>query len=196
MAKRDYKCINKCIFMEDKDMKEKMGIEFSDIAYRYNFKVCAKCGALYPGSVKKIKAYYEMLQIPKEFDEALELLYLSKYESAVREAIVVLENKIQKISGLNNLNGIKLITEAFKYSYDQSSDTVTFPPKIQVNPLSNITERNEHEGLQLMIMGFFKGIRNIYMHKNVRTTIMISLNLLPQISLYYYLIQSDDPKYT
>ena len=196
MAKSDYKCINKCSFFEDKEIKEKIGIGFLDIAYQADFRVCPKCGALYPASIKKIKAYYQLLQIPKEFDKALDLLYISKYESAVREAIIVLENKIQRMAKLHNLNGIKLIGEAFKYNYDQNTDTITSAPKIQVNKLSNITERNEHDGLQFMLMGFFKGIRNIYMHKNVATTIMISLNLIPQISFYYYLIHSEGPKYT
>lgn len=196
MAKSDYKCINKCSFPEDKELKEKMGIEFLDVAHKFDFKVCTKCGALYPSSIKKIKAYYQLLQIPKEFDKALDLLYISKYESAIREAIIVLENKIQKISKLYNLNGAKLIGEAFKYSFDLNTDTITSPPKIQINSLSNITERNEHEGLQFMLMGFFKGLRNIYMHKSINTTIMISLNLISQISFYYYLIHSEGPKYS
>lgn len=196
MAKRDYKCINKCTFIEDKEIKEKLGIEFIDIANRFDFKVCARCGALYPASIKKIKAYYNMVQIPDVFNKALDLLYISQYESAVRESIIVLENEIQRISELHDLNRFKLISEAFKYSYDSKNDSISLEPKIKINSLSNITERNEHEGLQFMLMGFFKGIRNIYMHKNVSATITISLNLIPQIAFYYLLIHSEGPKYS
>ncbi|WP_434305389.1 TIGR02391 family protein [Clostridium botulinum] len=156
MGKRDYKCINKCTFTEDKKLKEKLGIEFVDLANRFDFKVCAKCGALYPASIKKITEYYNMLQIPDVFNKALDLLYISQYESAVREAIIVLENEIKKISGLQNLNGFKLISEAFKYSYDSKNDSISLEPKIKINSLSNITERNEHEGLQFMLMGFLR----------------------------------------
>ncbi|WP_084156527.1 TIGR02391 family protein [Clostridium akagii] len=196
MSKGDYKCKNNCTIIEDKKLKEKLGIEFIDLAYRFDFKVCVKCGALYPASIKKIKAYYNMLQLPATFNKALDLLYISQYESAVREAIIVLENEIQKMSGLRDFNGFKLISEAFKYSYDSKNARISLEPKIKINSLGNITERNEYEGLQFMLMGFFKGIRNIYMHKNVSTTIMISLNLIPQIAFYYYLIHSEGPKYT
>lgn len=188
MSKRDYKCINNCEWEEDNSLKEQFGLKFIDVASKFEFRVCAKCGALYPATIKKIKEYHEILQIPPKFEKSLKLLYMSQYESSVREAIIILEQQLQNLSGLENLNGNELISKAFSYQVDSNKNEITTYPKIKINNLSNITEQNEHEGIKLMLMGFFKSVRNIYMHKSVETQIMTSLNLITQISFYSSLI--------
>lgn len=188
MSKKDYKCINNCIWEEDNELKETIGLKFIDIASNFDFKVCAKCGALYPATIKKIKEYHDILQISPKFESALKLLYISQYESSIRQAIIILEQQLQNLSGLENLNGHELVSKAFTYKFDSNKNELITPPKIKINNLSNITERNEHDGIQLMLMGFFRGVRNIYMHKSVETQIMTSLNLITQISFYDNLI--------
>jgi hypothetical protein len=39
-----------------------------------------------------------------------------------------------------------------------------------------------------MLMGFFKGIRNIYMHKSVNTEIYYTLNIITQVSMFFTII--------
>ena len=110
-------------------------------------------------------------------------MYLSQYEAAIRKAVVILENEIKKFAQLPNLNGAELVGEAFKCQIDKEG-IIVIEPIIKINNLSNINEINEHEGLKLMLLGFFKGTRNLYMHNNVSTAIYITLNTLTQVSYF------------
>lgn len=118
---------------------------------------------------------------------SIDLIYLSQFEASIREALIILENKIQKLSGLYNLNGSKLIGEAFKLETDKNG-IVTLFPKIKINTLGDVTELNEHEGVKLMLMGFFKSIRNIYMHKSINAEIFYTLNIITQVSFFIRVI--------
>ncbi len=187
MVKKDYKCINKCKF-EDEEMKEKVGLDFTELAMKADFKFCPKCGSLYPATIKKIEAYFDIIQIQERLKKSIELLYSAHCESAIREAIIKLETKIQELANLYNLNGTKLIGEAFKYEIDKD-DNITVRPRIEINSLSDITEINEHDGVKLMLMGFFKGIRNIYMHKSINAEIYYTLNIITQVSMFLTIIE-------
>ena len=187
MVKEDYKCINKCKF-EDEEMKEKVGLDFTELAMKVDFKFCPKCGSLYPATIKKIEAYFDIIQIQERLKKSIELLYSAHCESAIREAIIKLETKIQELANLYNLNGTKLIGEAFKYEIDKD-DNITVRPRIEINSLSDITEINEHDGVKLMLMGFFKGIRNIYMHKSINAEIYYTLNIITQVSMFLTIIE-------
>ena len=187
MVKKDYKCINKCKF-EDEEMKEKVGLDFTELAMKADFKFCPKCGSLYPATIKKIEAYFDIIQIQERLKKSIELLYSAHCESAIREAIIKLETKIQELANLYNLNGTKLIGEAFKYEIDKD-DNITVRPRIEINSLSDITEINEHDGVKLMLMGFFKGIRNIYMHKSINAEIYDTLYIITQVSMFLTIIE-------
>lgn len=115
-------------------------------------------------------------------EPAIDLLYLSQYESAIRKSIIILENEIKKIANLLNLHGADLVGEAFKFQIDKTG-TLASEPKIKINELSDINEINEYEGLKLMLLGFFKGTRNLYMHNNISTRIYLTLNTFTQESI-------------
>ena len=169
-------------------MKEKVGLDFTELAMKADFKFCPKCGSLYPATIKKIEAYFDIIQIQERLKKSIELLYSAHCESAIREAIIKLETKIQELANLYNLNGTKLIGEAFKYEIDKD-DNITVRPRIEINSLSDITEINEHDGVKLMLMGFFKGIRNIYMHKSINAEIYYTLNIITQVSMFLTIIE-------
>ena len=40
-----------------------------------------------------------------------------------------------------------------------------------------------------MLMGFFKGIRNIYMHKSINAEIYYTLNIITQVSMFLTIIE-------
>ena len=86
------------------------------------------------------------------------------------------------------MNGTKLIGEAFKYEIDKDNN-ITVRPRIEINSLNDITEINEHDGIKLMLMGFFKGIRNIYMHKSINAEIYYTLNIITQVSMFLTIIE-------
>jgi Protein of unknown function (Hypoth_ymh). len=188
MKKSDYKCINKCnpaehIMLKDSEIVDEISFDYLELAKSADFICCPFCGALYPATIKKIEDYFKIIQIQKKLQPAIELLYLSQYESAIRKSIIILENEIKKNANLKNLNGTDLVGEAFKYQIDKNG-TLVSEPKIKINALSDINEINEHEGLKLMLLGFFKGTRNLYMHNNLLTRIYLVLNTFTQVSYF------------
>lgn len=188
MRKSDYKCVNKCrseehVIFKNSENADDLPYDFLGLAKSADFVCCPFCGALYPATVKRIEDYFKIIQIQKILQPAIDLLYLSQYESAIRKSIIILENEIKKISNLPNLNGTDLVGEAFKCQIDKNG-TIVSKPKITINELSDINTINEHEGLKLMLLGFFKGTRNLYMHNNILTRIYLTLNTFTQVSYF------------
>jgi len=188
MRKSDYNCVNKCrpeehVIFKSSENADELAYDFLELAKSADFVCCPFCGALYPATVKRIEEYFKIIQIQKKLQPAIDLLYISQYESAIRKSIIILENEIKKISDLPNLNGTDLVGEAFKYQKDQNG-TVVLKPKIKINDLNDVNTINEHEGLKLMLLGFFKGTRNLYMHNNILTRIYLTLNTFTQVSYF------------
>lgn len=190
MPNEDYLCRNKCTIEFHQNLLEKTGLTFNDIATQGHFNCCPICGELYPATIKKILDYFEILQIQKSLSSAVKLLTLSQFDSAIREAIIVLENRIQKLANLPNLNGAELISSAF--SFDHKGGSVIQPPKIKINELMDITDINEQEGLKLSLLGFFKGLRNIYMHKSVDVRFYFVFSIFTQISFFLRIIEGEN----
>jgi uncharacterized protein (TIGR02391 family) len=129
----------------------------------FKFNCCLQCGELYAHTKEKIRNYMDLIGINKKLNKSYKLVLKSELTSAVREACIVLEKEIRKISGLNS-HGVSLASQAFSFKYDKEKDIIVKEPKIKLNDLSSETLRNEQEGIQFLTMGLFKGIRNIYMH--------------------------------
>lgn len=187
MLNNDFQCRNNCTIEFDQAFIKKTGLTFNSIATQSHFKCCPICGELYPATIKIILDYFEILQIQESLAPAVKLLSLSQFESAIREAIIVLENRIQHLANLPNLNGAELISSAFSFNYKEG--VVIHPPRIQINKLRNITDINEQEGLKLTLLGFFKGLRNIYMHKSVSTRFYFVFSIFTQISFFLRIIE-------
>ena len=165
MSKRDYICPNKCVILP-KEIEEKIGMSFSEIAANRKMKYCPNCGKMYPATRKKLNAFFDVYDMPCELSRALDLFFSSEFEASIREAIVTLESLLRKKSKLRNSHGWNLVSDALKYDVDKSGKIIT-TPLIQINKLDTESERNEHDGFKLMLMGFFKGIRNLYMHREM-----------------------------
>lgn len=153
-----------------------------------NFPYCPKCGAFMPHTLAKIRAFFEINHIHPKLSKTVNLVYKSELQAAVREAAVVLENVLQKKSGLSHLYGKDLAAQALKFKYDQKSKTFIEPPLIAINKLDNSSRINEQEGLMYMIMGFFQGVRNIYQHKPVGTSGEMMLISILQVSYFLKLL--------
>ena len=124
--------------------------------------VCPKCGNLLPETVEYIDNYFRIIQLVEPLHNAVNLLLKTECVAAVRDAIVTFEDIIQKESGLSHLIGPDLMAKAFHFKFDSNTNTLIQPPRIQINRLSNLTDRNEQEGVKLLAMGLMQGIRNIY----------------------------------
>jgi len=128
------------------------------------FNVCPTCGNLLPETIDHIDNYFRIIQLVEPLSNAKNLLLKSESAAAVRDALVTFENIVREKAGLSDLMGPDLMAKAFSFKYDSKTNTITQEPRIAINSLSNVTERNEQEGIRFLAMGLMQGIRNIYMH--------------------------------
>jgi len=151
----------------NKDMYEcdSCGASFpAELVAFVTFNVCPECGNLLPETVDYIDNYFRIIQLVEPLRNAVNLFLRTECVAAVRDAAVTLEDIVQKESDLSELMGPDLMSKAFGFKFDSNTNTVIQPPRIQINRLSNLTERNEQEGVKLLAMGLMQGIRNIYIH--------------------------------
>ena len=128
------------------------------------FNICPTCGNLLPETIDYIDNYFRIIQLVKPFHNAKDLMLKSESVAAVRDALVTFENIVREKSNLSDLMGPDLMAKAFSFKYDSNTKAITQKPRIPINSLSNVTERNEQEGIKFLAMGLMQGIRNIYMH--------------------------------
>jgi len=128
------------------------------------FNFCPRCGYLLPETIDYINNYFRIIQLVTPLNNAKALMLKNESVAAVRDALVTFENTVREKSGLANLMGPDLMAKAFLFKHDSKTDTVTQEPKLPINGLSSVTERNEQEGIKFLAMGLMQGIRNIYMH--------------------------------
>ena len=79
--------------------------------------------------------------------------------------------------------GTDLMAKAFSFRCDPKTGKITQKPKIQVSNLSNVTERNEQEGIRFLAMGLIQGIRNIYMHTKGTQSLYYCLQIITTVDL-------------
>ena len=145
--------------------------------------VCPQCGNLLPETVNYIENYFRIIQLVKPLTETKALLLKSKSVAAVREALITLETIVREKSGLKDLMGPDLMAQAFSFKYESRTDTITQDPKIKINSLSNLTERNEQEGIKFFAMGLMQGIRNIYIHTKGTEKLYYCLQIITAVDL-------------
>ena len=141
------------------------------------------CGSLLPETVEYIDNYLRIIQLVKPLSGAASLMLKSECVAAVRDAVVTFESIVRGESGLPGLMGADLMAKAFTFTYDSPSDRITRRPRIQVNNLSNVTERNEQDGIRFLAMGLMQGIRNIYMHTQGTAKVYYCLQILTTTDL-------------
>lgn len=150
------------------------------IAIQKRFNLCPSCGTLYPQTVKYIENYFRIIQLSTDLERAKRLFLKNEIDAAVRESIIQYETKIRDKSGLSELLGSTLMANAFKFKTDRDNNIVE-EPKIQLNDLSNMSMRNEQEGIQFLSMGLMKGIRNIYMHTKASDKLYHGLQIITMV---------------
>ena len=186
MSKKTYQCPNGCkLPSRKKTIKENCDHTYS-FAYP-DFPFCPNCGSLMPGSLQKIKGFFEIYHIHPELEKAKELIFKSEFESAVREASVTLENVLRKKSKLD-LHGFDLAAKALNFEVDKKTGSIIKKPLISINNLANESDRNEQYGIRYMLMGFFQGPRNLYLHRHIGSGVSNSISIIIEISFFLYLL--------
>lgn len=159
MKSKKYKCLYcHSEFTIKRQIKEQKDGSFTYELREINF--CPFCGMPYKHTIDTTKDFMNLFPVTNELNNSVKLLMKGEPDAAIRDASVVLENIIKKKSGIQDKHGKALIGEAFNTGKDIELE----PPKIKINDLKTESEKNEQDGLRLMLLGYFGGIRNLYMH--------------------------------
>jgi len=163
--------IERLIIYRPSQIPEIFGIERSQIKSRTFFKPIHRTA-----DRDNLQALFESANLHHIVQAVSRSLFCTNHFSqAIFEALKALESEIKKISKIE-FDGQNLINKAFKIN----------EPKIKLNPLSNILERDEQEGFRFIFMGVMRGIRNPIAHKNIDwVDPSLALKYLSMISLLF-----------
>ena len=184
MSIKRKKCTNGCLLPKQRVSLIKKNGEYTFGMHNFNF--CPKCGDLMPEALNKTQAFFDIYYLNNNLESAKRLLYKSEFTSAAREAFVTVENAIKAKSGLD-LHGADLAAKALSFTYDNENGLIK-SPLIAINDLTTESKRNEQKGLQLLIMGFFTGQRNLYIHNDVSTSNTNVISILYEASFILNLL--------
>ena len=134
-------------------------------------------------NMNKIKAFFDVYNLHPALKDAQDLIYKSEFESAAREAFVVVENYLKKNSRLDS-HGFDLATRALSFEVDKQTGEIKRPPLIAINELKNESDRNEQDGIRYMLMGFFQGPRNLYQHNHIGSGVSNSISVIIEASFF------------
>lgn len=186
MRIKEYSCPNGCKLPPRKKVLK----QFNDNSYGFaldDFPYCPICGSLMPYTLKKFQAFFDVYRVHPSLESALQLFYKSEYTSAAREAFVAVETTLRKKSGLD-LHGSELAAKALQFERDSKTKQVTKQPLIALNKLHTESEKNEQDGIRLMLMGFFQGPRNLYQHNNIGSGVSNAVSALIEASFFLRLL--------
>lgn len=186
MRTKRYSCPNGCKLPP----RRRVLREGENHTYSYgyeDFPYCPVCGSLMPYALDKIRAFFDLYQVHPKLDNAVRLIYKSEFESAAREAFVVVETVLRKKSGLD-LHGFDLATKSLKYEVDKQTGKITNPPLIPINELKSESDKNEQDGIRYMLMGFFQGPRNLYQHRHIGSGVSNSISMVLDASFFLRLL--------
>jgi len=185
MRTKRYSCPNGCkLPPRIQVLKENKNHTYS---YGYDdFSYCPVCGGLMPYTLEKVRDFFELYNIHPKLDNAVRLIYKSEFESAAREAFVVVETVLRQKSGLD-LHGFDLATKALKFEVDKQGE-LTKVPLIAINDLKTESDKNEQDGIRYMLMGFFQGPRNLYQHRHIGSGASNSISMVLDASFFLRLL--------
>ena len=192
-----YKCENGC----NLPPRVKVLREYDDGHWGFGYhdpSFCPQCGEMMPYTHDKIMDFLDVYNIHPKLSDSIKLIKKSEFVSSAREAIITVEECLRTKSKLD-LHGTNLVNQALSFNYDKQSQTFTKEPIIYINSLNTESERNEQEGLRYMLLGFVEGIRNIYQHNSIKSSVSYSVTTVIQASYFLYLLDgkglTDKPKW-
>lgn len=186
MRRKRYSCPNGCTLPPKKKFLMEFDAGTYGFAY-YDFTFCPCCGSLMPYSLEKMKGFFEVYNIHPALSNALTLVYKSEFESAAREAFVTLENHLKMKSGLDS-HGFDLAARALSFEVDKKTSEVKKVPLIAINDLKTESDRNEQDGIRYMLMGFFQGPRNLYLHNHIGSGVNNTISVIIEASFFLHLL--------
>lgn len=157
-----------------------------DGTYRFEIQhanACPYCGSLYMQTQNKYRAIFDFIHLSPRLNLVQSMFLDGYFDAAIREASIVLEDLIKEYAGIDGY-GTNLIDRAFEG--DESN-----PPLIALNELHTSSEKNEQEGVKMMIKGFVKSIRNITIHNSIGHGSFQAFEILCFVDFIIKLIEGD-----
>jgi uncharacterized protein (TIGR02391 family) len=102
---------------------------------------------------------YDILKIHPKIKEVTESLFKDgHYSQAIFEAFKMIESQVRKKSKMNDKEGSDLMHHAF----DENN------PILKINPLKNLSDKDEQYGFRFIFAGAMTGIRNPKAHEIIK----------------------------
>ncbi len=146
------------------------------------FNYCPGCGTLGAHWQYLCNGLLTLYERDGRLQEALTLFRKSAHVDAARAALISLETELKRLGNTQSF-GNQLVDDVLGFDFDKKTQQVTRPPKVAINDLASPSDRNEHEGVRLLIAGMFRGIRNSLMHNHVRFNPVHALSVVVMTDL-------------
>lgn len=131
------------------------------------------------GPAKALRAY-EGLELHTVIDDAASSLYRTgHYANAIEDAVKALNAYVRMRSGVDNLDGVKLMEKVFNPS----------TPILKFNALADDSDRDEQKGFMFMLSGAVSGLRNPRAHRLMTDDPERALEFIAFVSLLAKLVE-------
>jgi uncharacterized protein (TIGR02391 family) len=122
----------------------------------------------------RILQAYENLELHPEITSAASKLYKDgHYANAIEDAVKALNNLVRLRSGVDNLDGSKLMNRVFSPE----------SPILKFNSLADESDKDEQRGFMMMFSGAVAGLRNPRAHKLIKDDPERALEFIAFVSL-------------
>ncbi len=141
------------------------------------FNYCPGCGVLGAHWQQLCNALLSLYEGDGRLTEALALFRKAAYPDAARAALISIEMELKRLGKTENY-GSQLVDDVLSFEYDKKEQMYPREPIIKINDLSSQSDRNEQDGIRLLISGMFKGLRNVLMHQHVKFSPIHALSVV------------------
>lgn len=146
------------------------------------FNYCPGCGALGTHWQALCNALLTLYEKEGRMAESLRLYRKAAYPDAARSALISIETELKRL-GETQSYGTGLVDEVLSFEYDNKTKKCVREPIVKVNDLNSQNDRNEQDGIRLLISGMFKGLRNALMHDHVKLSPVNALSVVVMSNL-------------
>lgn len=153
------------------------------------FNYCPRCGALAPHWQALCGALLSLYERDGRILDAVRLYRKAAYPDAARSALISIETELKRL-GKTQSYGTHLVDEVLAFEYDHNAKKYLREPAIKINKLKTNTDRNEQDGIRLLINGLFKGLRNTLMHQHVRLSPIDALSIVVMSNLMIHILNN------
>jgi uncharacterized protein (TIGR02391 family) len=117
---------------------------------------------------------YKSLDLHSEISRATNSLYeTGHYANAIEDAVKALNALVRLRSGVDDLDGVKLMTTVFSPE----------KPALKFNALADVSDKDEQRGFMMMFAGAVAGLRNPRAHKLIQDDPERALEFIAFVSL-------------